>query len=192
MKNILVLLALCCVSITYAQQRSFEITGQLTSEEDSMPLEAATVYLQRETDSTLITYTISNQKGVFTLENKTSDKQADLYVSFMGYKTYRTKVSLDTSKINLGTIKLSENAAKLDEVLIKSQAPVTIKKDTLEFNVKSFKTKKDANIEDLLKELPGVEVGPDGKIKINGKPVNQVLVNGKAFLVTILLLPPEI
>ncbi|MCB0445237.1 MAG: outer membrane beta-barrel protein, partial [Gelidibacter sp.] len=69
----------------------------------------------------------------------------------------------------------------LDEVVIKSRAPITIKKDTLEFNVKSFKTKKDANVEDLLKELPGVEVDDDGKIKVNGKEVNKILVNGKPF-----------
>ena len=37
-------------------------------------------------------------------------------------------------------------------VIIKSRAPITIKKDTLEFNVSSFKTKKDANVEDLLKD----------------------------------------
>ncbi|MFB9054200.1 outer membrane beta-barrel protein [Formosa undariae] len=181
MKKILLLLIFCFVSVTYAQQQAFEISGILTSEADNMPLEAATVYLQREKDSSLITYTISNNKGAFTLENKTSDKQVDLYISFIGYKTYKTKIKLDKPEIALGTIKLYENTATLEEVLIKSQAPVTIKQDTLEFNVKSFKTKKDANIEDLLKELPGVEVDPDGKIKINGKSVNQVLVNGKPF-----------
>ena len=181
MKNLLVFFALCFFNIIYAQQHAFEISGVLTSEEDNLPLEAATVYLQRETDSTLITYTISNNKGAFTLENKTSDTQANLYVSFMGYNTYQKKVKLDQSKLDLGIIKLSSNTSELDAVLIKSQAPVTIKKDTLEFNVKSFKTKKDANIEDLLKELPGVEVGADGSIKINGKTVNKVLVNGKSF-----------
>lgn len=43
------------------------------------------------------------------------------------------------------------------------------------------KQKKDANVEDLLKELPGVEVDDDGKITINGKEVNKILVNGKPF-----------
>ncbi|MBU2950909.1 outer membrane beta-barrel protein [Tamlana agarivorans] len=181
MKNFIVLLTFCFVSVTFAQQQAFEITGILTSEDDNLPLEAATVYLQQVKDSTLMTYTISNQKGAFTLENKTSAKTANLYVSFMGYKTYHTKVNLEQLKIDLGTIKLLQNTAVLDAVLIKSQAPVTIKQDTLEFNVKSFKTKKDANIEDLLKELPGVELDPDGKITVNGKPVNQVLVNGKPF-----------
>ena len=51
----------------------------------------------------------------------------------------------------------------------------------MEFNVKSFKTKKDANVEDLLKQLPGVEVDEEGKITVNGKPVNKILVNGKPF-----------
>src|SRR5690606_15274975 len=45
----------------------------------------------------------------------------------------------------------------------------------------SFKTKEDAVIEDLLKELPGVEVDEDGNIKVNGKAVNKILVNGKPF-----------
>src|SRR5690606_11176957 len=65
--------------------------------------------------------------------------------------------------------------------VIRSRAPVTIKKDTLEFNVSSFKTKEDATVEDLLKELPGVEVAEDGSILVNGKPVNRILVNGKPF-----------
>ena len=47
--------------------------------------------------------------------------------------------------------------------------------------MKSFNTKKDANVEDLLKLLPGVEVDEDGKITVNGKDVNKILVNGKPF-----------
>ena len=67
------------------------------------------------------------------------------------------------------------------KLLVNAQPPITIKKDTLEFSVKSFETKKDANVEDLLKVLPGVEVAEDGSITVNGKPVNKILVNGKPF-----------
>ncbi|MFZ4106979.1 outer membrane beta-barrel protein, partial [Flavobacterium sp.] len=68
------------------------------------------------------------------------------------------------------------------EVVIKGQAPpIRIKKDTLEFNVSSFKVRPDANVETLLKQLPGVEIDTDGKITVNGKVVNQILVNGKPF-----------
>jgi len=70
----------------------------------------------------------------------------------------------------------------LGEVIVKSEAPpIRIKKDTLEFNASSFKVRPDSNVETLLKQLPGVEVSPDGKITVNGKEVNQVLVNGQPF-----------
>ena len=82
---------------------------------------------------------------------------------------------------DLGIIKLHAATDQLGEVVIKSRAPVVIKRDTLEFNVESFKTKKDATIEDLLKQLPGVEVGLDGTITVNGKPVSEIMVNGKPF-----------
>lgn len=76
-------------------------------------------------------------------------------------------------------MRLDANA--LNEVVITSTAPITIKKDTMEFNANSFKTKKDANVEDLLKELPGVEIDEEGGITVNGKDVDKVLVNGKPF-----------
>jgi hypothetical protein len=67
-------------------------------------------------------------------------------------------------------------------VVIKSEIPpIRIKKDTLEFNAASFKVGADANVEALLKQLPGVEISPEGKITVNGKEVNNILVNGKPF-----------
>ncbi|MDO5968399.1 outer membrane beta-barrel protein [Flavivirga aquimarina] len=181
MKYFLLLLTVLVATNTFSQSNTFEISGTLTSEDDKIPLESATVYLQRVKDSSLITYTISDQKGRFLLGNKIGDNQANLYVSYVGYQTYQKLININKSKIDLGNISLKISTNALDEVIVKSQAPITIKKDTLEFNVKSFKTKKDASIEDLLKELPGVEVDPDGKIKVNGKEVNKVLVNGKPF-----------
>ncbi|RSK39070.1 outer membrane beta-barrel protein [Mangrovimonas spongiae] len=181
MNRLLVVLALLCISMSFSQSKHFEISGTLLAEEDRTPLESATVYLQKEKDSSLITYTISDKNGEFMLENKTSEKSANMFVSYVGYNTYFKKVNLEKGKINLKEILMQVNSNALDEVVIKSAAPVTIKKDTLEFNVKSFKTKKDATVEDLLKQLPGVEVDDEGQITVNGKPVNKILVNGKPF-----------
>lgn len=181
MKNLFLVLCFFSSSICLAQLKGFQINGMLTSEENQLPMEAATVYLQQIEDSTLITYTISDVHGKFTLEGRTSKKKVSLYVSYVGYQTYHKDISLTENPLEIGKIALKTDTNVLDEVVVHAEAPITIKKDTLEFNVKSFKTKKDANIEDLLKELPGVEVDPDGKIKINGKEVNKVLVNGKPF-----------
>ena len=54
----------------------------------------------------------------------------------------------------------------------------------MEFNASSFKVRPDANVEALLKELPGVEIDADKKITVNGKEVTQILVNGKPFFNT--------
>ncbi len=179
MKNLIFLIALLSFANSFSQSK-FKITGTLKSQQDSIPLESATVYLETIKDSTVVTYTITDKNGKFSLEDKTYTDKLRLIVSLIGFETYKKEINIDKGDINLGTISLP-NANLLDEVVIKSRAPITIKKDTLEFNVASFKTKKDANVEDLLKELPGVEVDDDGKIKVNGKEVNKILVNGKPF-----------
>lgn len=180
MRKIITILVIMLTTHAFSQTKSFKIFGKITSEEDNISLESGTVYLQRIVDSSLISYTITDKNGKFNLEAKTNEKKAHLYVSYVGYQTHFQIIDLDKEQINLGDISLKVSNV-LDEVLIRSVAPVTIKKDTLEFNVSSFKTKEDAVIEDLLKELPGVEVDEDGNIKVNGKEVNKILVNGKPF-----------
>jgi hypothetical protein len=165
----------------FAKAQSYTVSGTLKDKDTSEKLEAATVFLETAKDSTLLTYTITNQRGEFQLEGRSQHKNARVNISFIGYDDYSAAVDLSKGSIDLGEIALATSLATLDEVVVKSRAPITVKKDTLEFNVKSFKTKKDANIEDLLKELPGVEVDDDGKIRVNGKEVNKILVNGKPF-----------
>ena len=179
-RRLLCLITLLCTLFSFAQSKDFKIIGKLIAEDDQSLLEAATVYVERVKDSALVSYTITDRNGVFTLQDETADEYLNLYISYVGYKTYFQKLKMDKAVIDLETIPL-ELSNKLDEVIIKSTAPVTIKKDTLEFNVKSFKTKKDASVEDLLKLLPGVEIDEEGKIKVNGKEVNKILVNGKPF-----------
>jgi hypothetical protein len=182
MKKLLFIFTLLLTSSIFAQSYPFKITGTINSEKDKTAIEAATVHLEKARDSSIVTYTISNDKGKFSLEGKSFSKDVKLFISYVGMDSYSKSIQLDkTSNLNLGTIYLKEESNILSEVVIQSRAPITVKKDTLEFNVKSFKTKKDANVEDLLKKLPGVEVDEDGKITVNGKEVNKILVNGKPF-----------
>ena len=160
--------------------QTFEINGKVTGPQGE-PLESATVYLEKPADSSLVTYTISDNSGLFQLSGNAGLKVANLLVSYAGFKTHSQRLEID-EKLNLGTIEMQVADNALDEITItSSRAPVTIKKDTLEFNAASFKTRKDANLEELLKELPGVEVATDGSITVNGTPVSQIKVNGKDF-----------
>ena len=180
MRKLFFVLLCCFSSINYAQD--FSIKGVLTDKTDGASLESATIYAEKVNDSSLVTYSISGKKGDFILKGNTAVKKLRLHISYTGYEDYTKEIALTPRDIDLGSIQLGQSAESLDGIFITAtRAPVTIKKDTLEFNVASFKTKKDANVEDLLRELPGVEVAEDGSIKVNGKPVNQILVNGKSF-----------
>lgn len=164
--------------------QSFEVTGKVLTSSDKKPLDAATVYIESLKDSTLITYAITNREGEFILEGKTSLKQFRLLVSYTGYQGQERLLSFKR-KQRIEDILLEEQAVSLREVSVTGdRVPIRIKQDTLEFNADSFKTRPDATVEDVLKQLPGVEIDSEGTITVNGKEVNQVLVNGQVFFST--------
>ncbi|WP_149277634.1 outer membrane beta-barrel protein [Pareuzebyella sediminis] len=169
---------------TISWSQEFKITGSVVDATSKQPLEATTVYAESLKDSALVAYTITNNTGFFELQDRTGLKELNIYFSYNGYKTLKMKIDLKPT-VNLGTVQLEEQAEELEEVnVVGERVPITVKKDTLEFNADSFKTRPDATVEDVLKKLPGVEVDSDGNITVNGKEVSQVKVNGQVFFST--------
>ncbi|WP_124981787.1 outer membrane beta-barrel protein [Nonlabens xiamenensis] len=164
-----------------AQQ--FNITGTVQDSLSREKLQSATVFLESVSDSTLITYSITDADGKFNLTGNTGYEQVNFYTSYQGYQEYTKALDLSQGRdLDLGVLSLNSNIEALDGVtVVARKAPVTIKQDTLEFNAKSFNTKADATLEDVISELPGVEVDKDGQITVNGKEVSKILVNGKEF-----------
>jgi len=179
MKRIVLILYLLLLTTTAMAQLSYEIKGSVSGVMDSIPLESATIYLQNSKDNSLITYTTSNRNGEFSLSGKTSLKNATLFISYVGSQTYSKEITIEPV-LDLKSIYL-ENSSMLDAVMIETRAPVTIKQDTLEFDPNSFKTKRNATVEDFIKKLPGAQVDDEGNITVNGKKVDKILVNGKPF-----------
>src|SRR5574343_369034 len=175
------LFLLFCSSFLLAQ-KTIQIKGKVIDDESKLPIESATVYLSNPKDSTVIEYSITNKLGQFDFKVKKSNQPVIYKVSFVTYQDYKIEIKELTKEIDLGTIALKSAINTLDEVVVKNETPpIRIKKDTVEFNAASFKVRPDANVETLLKQLPGVEIDADGKITVNGKEVNQILVNGKPF-----------
>lgn len=176
MKNFLLLIVF---GLSLTCQAQFTVSGKIV-DNDKKPLESATIYLLRVADSSIINYSISDTKGQFNLALKKQNIPTRLKISYIGFQTYAKDFEEINQSVNLGELILEENM--LEGITIKGEAPpITIKKDTLEFNASSFKVNPDANVEALLKQLPGVEIDDEGKITVNGKPVNNILVNGKPF-----------
>lgn len=163
-------------------QNTITLKGKVIDPTTKLPIESATVYLTSVKDSSVVDYTITNKTGNFFIKVKKSDKALNLKVSFISYQDFVENVTGLTADKDFGTIELKDATNQLNEVVVKSEIPpIRIKKDTLEFNASSFKVGADANVEALLKQLPGVEITPEGKITVNGKEVNNILVNGKPF-----------
>lgn len=163
-------------------QNTVSIKGKVIEDATKLPLESATIFITSVKDSSIVDYTISDKNGNFSLSTKKITQPVYFKVSFVGFQEYAEKLeSLIVSK-DFGVINILDQANNLNEVVVQGQAPpVRIKQDTLEFNASSFKVRPDSNVEALLKQLPGVEVSSDGKITVNGKEVNNILVNGKPF-----------
>jgi hypothetical protein len=170
------------LSFSSFAQSTIAIKGRILDKSTQVPLEAATVYFTSVIDSAVIDYTISDKKGFFKMDIKKITKPVFLKISSLGYQTFKQEIAAISESKDFGILHMSENPNTLLEVVVKSEAPpIRIRKDTLEFNASSFKVRSDANVETLLKELPGVVVASDGKVTVNGKEVNQILVNGKPF-----------
>ena len=176
----ILLFVLSCV-LTQAQN-SFKISGTVKDSLSNSALISSTVYLERLKDSTMVSYSITDQNGFFEIEDITQDSLLNLNVSYTGMITYQKTINIKNSPIDVGNIFLRPDTDLLDEITVKAdRSPIVFKKDTLEFNASSFKTRDGANLEALLKKLPGLKVDASGNITVNGKPVQQILVNGKSF-----------
>jgi hypothetical protein len=173
------ILLLACSTFSFGQ--SITVQGHVLDSDDT-PLEAATVYLTSVKDSTLIDYTITDKNGKWQIKTRAITQPVYLKISFIGRAEFKQQLDAVSENTDFGTTKLAEMGTEMDELLIQAEIPpIRIKQDTLEFDAASFKVRPDANVEALLKQLPGVEIDQEGKITVNGKEVNQILVNGKPF-----------
>ncbi|MDB5130496.1 MAG: TonB-dependent receptor [Mucilaginibacter sp.] len=181
-KILLLFLLLISTFIGVAQNRAI-IRGKVTDSISNKPLELATVAILdvKDTSSSLISYTLSDKTGIFTLHNVPVGVSLKILISFVSYQPYRKIFTLKKGEtVDLGIIPLSPKL--LNEVIIKGERPpVVIRKDTIEFNAEAFKTRPNAVVEDLLKKLPGIEVDNQGNIIFNGKSVKKIMVDGHEF-----------
>ncbi len=180
MKVYFLLFALLFTQALFAQ-RSGTLSGKIVDSEQKA-LEKATVSIMNPADSTLISYTMADEKGGFTLYKLPVSTSLRLIVSFAGMETYEQDVTLSGE----GTEELQPIVLlprELNAVVIEAQAPVRYNGDSLEYNASFFKTLPNATVEDLLKKLPGLQVNMDGTILYQGKEVSKVLVNKKEFFI---------
>ncbi|MCU0447504.1 MAG: outer membrane beta-barrel protein [Microscillaceae bacterium] len=179
MKNWLIIFLLFVSGASFAQKLTIQ---GLVSDSTAKPLEYATVMLLNAKDSSLATFDRTNEQGVFALKN-INPANYILKITFVGYVPFSKVIDSQTvGLLDLGKIQMQVMNKELATIVVEGEkAPVTIKKDTIEYNAGSFKTKPNAVVEELLKKLPGVQVDRDGTVRAQGEVVRRVTVDGKDF-----------
>lgn len=179
------LAAICAAAILFlpgvsAAQSRHDVSGVI-ADSSGAGLQGATVVLLAPADSALVKFAISGKDGVFSLKRVDSGSYV-LQVTFVGFQTWSGNVEVGSEDLDVGRIALSERVSELDELVVTSEhIPIIIRSDTLDYNANAFATRPNAMVEDLLRQLPGVEVDSDGSIKAQGEDVQKVLVDGKEF-----------
>jgi len=167
-------------------QSKFNVSGVIIDRETEEALISASIRVLKEADSTLVAGKATDLNGAFTLNNIKKGKYI-LEVSYVGYVTRDIPLDLTNKtekNVDLGYLTLSEDAVLLGEAVITARASkVQVRGDSLVFNADAYRLPPGSALEDLIKRLPGATIEEDGTVKINGKPVSKILVDGKEFFI---------
>ncbi len=168
------------ITVFCATGQNYSLTGNVFNEKGE-PMVYSTVVLLNPADSIMEFFGIADKQGHFDIQNIKKGEYL-LQAAFLGYETFYKGIIIPEKEHSKELIVMKPSPVGIDEIkVVGEHVPFWIKKDTIEYNVKAFKTKPGAIVEELLKKLPGVEVDRAGNIKAQGENVNKVYVDGKEF-----------
>ena len=184
MKRVFTLLAFLMTSATVLFAQNLSIKGSVYDYDTGEPMfpAALQVYQISGTDSTFVNGTSTEEDGSFVMNNLKPGNYV-IRASYVGYDNADKNFSLKSGSgtTDLGKITMRGDVT-LPEVAVSAVvAKVQMINDTVMFNSAAYKLPEGASVEDLIRKLPGVQIGSDGSITVNGKSVSRILVNGKEF-----------
>ncbi|CAM3935847.1 MULTISPECIES: carboxypeptidase-like regulatory domain-containing protein [Flavobacterium] len=144
------------------------------------PLANANVIAKPLVEKQGLKFSIADHFGRYKLELE-KGVPYEVRVSYLGYKEAILNLEAN-SELKEHHFKLKETGQQLKEIVIDYEyKPIIVKKDTLIYNVQSFANGNERKMKEVLEKLPGVEVGKDGSVTVQGKKVTQMMVEGKSF-----------
>jgi hypothetical protein len=175
MKSLFFLTLLFLLPIKVCGQSLDTLKGVIKDSEGN-PLPGANVWVYLGTDTL---HYVSNEYGKVEFPIKSSGA-ISIRVSSLAYEDSKLLIVAGQSYFELT---MKEKLNLLKEIVVKGIInPVTIKEDTLEYDVKYFIQSKSDVIQDLLTRLPGLQVNSDGSISIMGQKVSKIRINGQEIM----------
>lgn len=180
MKKLIVCLLLSFIAIIgYTQSPSLK--GILVDTFENKSLTNAVISLLSNKDSVLVKFTRADKAGKFSISNlREGSFMVMITHPYMADRFEPISIEKD-SDIDMGLLYMIPKLKLLEEVIVRSGSPIRIKGDTTIYTADSFKVRSGANVEELLRRLPGIQVDQTGQITAMGERVKKVLVDGEEF-----------
>jgi hypothetical protein len=171
---------LLIASLCGKAQKSVSISG-VVRDVNGIGLSKATLQLLSQTDTLT---TLSGEKGEFIFHSRQGG-EFSLSISIQGFKPFTTNFSADPGKqsIVLPPIVLSPLYEDLVPVMVLREKPITILQDTIEYHASAYKVRPGAELERLMKQLPGIDWDTGGNIMVHGKLVSRIMIDGQNFTI---------
>ncbi len=179
LKLLIVVLSLTTIGV-FAQGSPIPqvtITGKIVDAKTNEPLEYATIVLQ-DVKTKKISGGITDEKGNFKIP--TPKGTYDISFEFISFKTIKKANQVIDKNINFGTIKLQEDANKLDEVVVVAEkTTVNIRLDKKIYNIGKDLSVRGGNASDVLGNVPSVQVDVEGNVSLRGNESVTILIDGR-------------
>ncbi|WP_375577631.1 TonB-dependent receptor [Marivirga tractuosa] len=173
----LFLLIFLCISTQKVWAQNTTVSGKLVDGKTKEPLAYANISVF-DANEELVTGTVTPESGSFQFQVERGEYT--LRIQFISYKTINRELKADKSKVELGTIELSEDVSQLSEVEVVARRPqMEMKLDKRVFNVSEDLSNIGSNAESLLDNLPSVTVDIDGNVSLRGSGNVRILIDGR-------------
>ncbi len=176
------LILFCIFTFSNADAQQSSLKGTITDTLNKQNLSNAVISILRSKDSVLVRFTRTNTSGDFELKNLPSGNFI-LMVSYPSYADYVDRITIEPGKEKLlGNLPLITKAKLLEEVIVRQRiGAIRVKGDTTEYKADSFHVSANADVQELLRKMPGIQVNSKGEITAQGERVQKVLVDGEEF-----------
>lgn len=154
--------------------QSTQLTGRVTTNGEAVPL--ASLLLTDTNDGDIVAFAYADAEGRYQMKADTSGRFL-LVASAMGYAADTVVVTLDDTALRQD-FNLKAVAFAFRSITVKARRVIEEKKDTVIIDAQTFAEGNEDVVEDLLRKIPGLTVGSDGGISVDGQEVDRVLIEG--------------
>jgi hypothetical protein len=182
MNKLILLFALVFSGVLTAKSQDPSIKGTVNDTLNKQHLSNAVVSILRPKDSVLVKFVRTDANGNFELKKVVAGNYI-IMVSYPNYAEYTDTIHFNgTADKTLGIVPLITRAKLLEEVIVRQRiSAIRVKGDTTEYRADSFHVSANADVQELLKKMPGIQVNSKGEITTQGEKVGKILVDGEEF-----------